>query len=124
MEQKGSPPAALFSWSSVDAVRRSLYSPSEHTFDHTKPFPQEDTNSGTDRTATGDLELPRRVRRSTRLPTDRARDRRGGRAGVALHRSRASREPRAGGPAQARSDEAARSRADRPYEAGGGRGRR
>ena len=47
-------------------------------------------------------------------PADRARDRRGGRPRLAVDRARAPREPRAGRPAAARSDEAARARAHRP----------
>src|SRR5581483_5210534 len=76
--------------------------------------------SGAHRTPAGDLDLSRRLRRPARLPADRARDRRGRRARLAVHRPRPPGQPRAGGAPPPRPDEAARSRADGPR--GGRRG--
>ena len=66
-----------------------------------------------DRAPAGDLGLPRPLRRHARLSTDRARDRRGGRARLAVDRARPPREPRARRAAPPRPDEAARARARR-----------
>ena len=107
---KAVPRGAAFRFS-VDGVRRTLYSDGEHTFVLVNEPPR---SPRAHRPPTGDLELPRRVRRPPRLPADRARDRRAGRARVAVDRARPSREPRARRAAQARPDEAARARADRP----------
>src|SRR5262249_48691671 len=93
----------------LDVVRRNLYRGGEHTF--ARP-----TNPGggdADGTATGDLGLPRRLRRPPRLSPDRARDRRGRGARIPLDRARAPREPRARGPLAARPDQAARAGARR-----------
>src|SRR5580765_4378788 len=74
-----------------------------------------------DGTATGDLGLPRRLRRRAWLPAHRAGDRRGGRAGLALDGARPPGEPRARRAAQAGPDEAAGRRARRPRAPRGAR---
>src|SRR2546428_13558813 len=66
-----------------------------------------------DGTTAGDLGLPRRLCRQTRLPAHRAGDRGGGRAGLTLDGARTPCQPRAGRTAQTRPDEAPRPRARR-----------
>src|SRR5438094_6569247 len=91
-----------------DAVRRSLYSALEHTFEANR---EREARSGAHRATAGDLGLPGRLRRPARLPADGPRDRGGGRPRLALDRARAPREPRARRAPAARPDEAARTRA-------------
>src|SRR5438552_16019247 len=98
-----------FAATELDAVRRSLYSSVEHTF----APPTNPGGADADGTATGDLGLPRRVRRPARLSTDRAGDRGGRRPRLALDCARAPCESRTGRTAQTRPDEAAPARARR-----------
>src|SRR5436190_11064482 len=99
-----------FAATELDAVRRSLYSSVEHTFAR----PTNPGGADADGTATGDLGLPRRVRRRARLSPDRTGDRRGRRPGLTLDGACPPRQPRACRTAQARSDQAAGARARRP----------
>src|SRR6476469_11001797 len=99
----------------IDSVRRNLYSGHEHTFDPVvvTPTDPQRRSASAHRPSTRNLELPRRVRRSPRLPADRARERGAGWPGVAVDRARPPCESGARGPAAPRPDEAALPRADR-----------
>src|SRR5438093_6287345 len=74
-----------------------------------------------DGTTAGDLGLPRRLRRPTRLPADCAGDRRGRWACFPIDRARAPGQPRAGWAAQTRPDQAAGRRARWPRAPRGAR---
>src|SRR5688500_16861526 len=100
------------SLSFLDAVRKDLYA-SERTHVR-RPVTAQTRRPNAHRTATGDLAVPRRLRRPARLSPDRARDRRSGRARLPLDRARAPRQPRPGRPPPPRPAEPARARPDRP----------